>query len=216
MKKKHYFKNKNYIKNKSYLRKKKKYYTDQKFLRKYKKSINKNEKKVEITESDPIKNFFFTPIKEENIRKDESEKKEKKYKAICDLNSEKNNNLNKKNVEKDNSDENYNNSLNLKESDKHCTYNNEKQNEKKKIIIGNIMKTKKKGSTYSKEINYSLIKKREKEIYLREKEAALLENEKEKRKKKLIRIQKFKKLNKKTKKGQPVMSNIIKHLLEKI
>ncbi|ETW17635.1 hypothetical protein PFFVO_03517, partial [Plasmodium falciparum Vietnam Oak-Knoll (FVO)] len=82
--------NKNLLKNKSYVKKKKKYFTDQKFLRKFKKSRQPNEDTVKVEKIDPIKNFFFTPNhitqeegkdkNEEKIINSYEKKKKKNYK----------------------------------------------------------------------------------------------------------------------------------------
>ncbi|SPJ11452.1 conserved Plasmodium protein, unknown function [Plasmodium sp. DRC-Itaito] len=265
--------NKNLLKNKSYVRKKKKYFTDQKFLRKFKKSRHPNGDTVKVEKIDPIKNFFFTPShitqegkdeNEENIINPYEKKKKKNYKDykkvghdklnggnISDNNISDDNisddninddNINRDNINDDNiNDDNINNgninngninngNINNGNTNNGNTYNGNTKNEnindnniydergknKKQMIGFNNTKKGGKKSVYSKEIKYSKLKKSEKEAYMKQKQIMIEENEKERKKKKLLRLEKFKKLTKKTKKGQPVMKNIINHLIKKI
>ncbi|ETW35466.1 hypothetical protein PFTANZ_03884 [Plasmodium falciparum Tanzania (2000708)] len=261
--------------------KKKKYFTDQKFLRKFKKSRQPNEDTVKVEKIDPIKNFFFTPnhiTQEEGKDKNEEkiinsyEKKKKKnykdYKKVGhdqlnggnisddniisgddinddnisgdninddnisddniisgdDINDDNisgdninddnisGDNINDDNISGDNINDDNINDDNIKDNN---IYNEKRENKKQMIGFNNTEKKKKK-SVYSKEIKYSKLKESEKESYMKQKQIMIEENEKERQKKKLLRLEKFKKLTKKTKKGQPVMKNIINHLMKKI
>ncbi|SOV23798.1 conserved Plasmodium protein, unknown function [Plasmodium sp. DRC-Itaito] len=235
--------NRNLLKNKSYVRKKKKYFTDQKFLRKFKKSRQPIGDTAKVEKIDPIKNFFFTPSHVTQEGKDENEekiinpyenKKKKNYKDYKKMGHDKFNggNINDDNINDDNiSDDNINddniNDDNISDdninddnmNDENINDNNiydEKRENKKQMIGFNNTKKRKKKSVYSKEIKYSKLKESEKESYMKQKQIMIEENEKERKKKKLLRLEKFKKLTKKTKKGQPVMKNIINHLIKKI
>ncbi|SBT80931.1 conserved Plasmodium protein, unknown function [Plasmodium malariae] len=205
MKKKILFQSKRYTKNKNYLRKKRKYYNDQKFLRKYKKKIQPNETKTELVNSDPIKNFFFTPSAVEHKQeKVKEEQKEKEMEEPHEL-------LEEQIAESQNKTRSYGSGNKKTE----WAYNN-----KEIILLGqqkhNMKQKTKKKSAYIKELNITEMKKKEKELSVKEKEAAILKSEKERTQKKLMRFQKFIKLNQKTSRGQPVMKNIISHLLKKI
>ncbi|GAW83630.1 hypothetical protein, conserved [Plasmodium gonderi] len=223
--------NKHHIKNKNYLRKKNKYYKDQKFLRKFKKSIQNDEPKKDLFRSDPIKNFFFTPVNEAHQNDEHDADEEEVGDADQDAglasgaerqddqtehtpSSKKPHNSTKQTYirgkRKKPIQENKKNTTISKEYDKEDSCEN-------KTLIGHYKnKDKQKKSIYSKEIKITSLKKKERELFMKEREAEILKNEQDKKKKKLLRIKKFKKLNKKTKKGQPVMKNIINHLLKKI
>ncbi|CAA9991043.1 conserved Plasmodium protein, unknown function [Plasmodium knowlesi strain H] len=234
MKKRNLFSNKNrHIKNKNYLRKKNKYFTDQKFLRKFKKFAKSDEPKKELVRSDPIKNFFFTPnhANQDAHAGEENTEEGKEEEQGTDIKS-----ANGDDIQEDQREDSpiitkHNNGITHSlrgnktkgsatkkknspdESQQHPKNDSEDetQTEHQRKNHGRHGK-----SVYSKEINIVSMKRKERELYLKEKEAAIQKSEQEKKKKKMIRIKKFKKLNKKTKKGQPVMKNLINHLLKKI
>ncbi|CXJ22778.1 conserved Plasmodium protein, unknown function [Plasmodium berghei] len=190
--KKKVFLNKHHIKNKNFQRKKQKYFTDKKFLRKFKKIKELNETKTEIVKTDPIKNFFFTPITEGDIKEQEQNENSERnaYRRVKTSNK-----LESCDNKSDEEDENDERNINSK-------YNNIKKKGGKTDI-------------YRKEL--SLIEQNKQgQLSKEEKEALFLKKKQEKDEKKKIRFQKFKRLNQKTKKGQPVMKNLIKHLIKKI
>ncbi|CAD2113950.1 conserved Plasmodium protein, unknown function [Plasmodium vinckei] len=190
MKKKNVFLNKHHIKNKNFQRKKQKYFTDKKFLRKFKKIKELNEPQTEIVKSDPIKNFFFTPTTE-------ADKKEE--------------NTN----EDDNNDTSINNEREIKASDNLEGLDSESDDQNVSSKYNNTKKKGAKTDIYRKEL--SLVEKNKQgQLSKEEKEELFLKKKQEKDEKKKIRFQKFKRLNQKTKKGQPVMKNLINHLIKKI
>ncbi|KMZ84507.1 hypothetical protein PVBG_00287 [Plasmodium vivax Brazil I] len=202
MKKRSLFSSKNrHIKNKNYLRKKNKYFTDQKFLRKFKKLAKSDEPKKELVRSDPIKDFFFTP---ERAHRDaqQGENTEEGKETAPQVDTEPAHGENSQDDQREDSPV----STKRKNSGE-----GETKTEQHKKNHGKHVK-----SVYSKEINIVSLKRKERELYVKEKEAAMQKSEQEKKKKKMIRIKKFKKLNKKTKRGQPIMKNLINHLLKKI
>ncbi|VWU50584.1 rRNA-processing protein, putative [Hepatocystis sp. ex Piliocolobus tephrosceles] len=231
-KKKKIFFNKKNIKNKNLLRKKQKFITDQKFLRKYKKEFKNNgEKYVEVTRADPIENFFFTPTggetKEESDNKanyegNENEKSKKTGNIDTTLGVVENDKSFEKRDKSNSSYKNSNTNMNTNTNSNDVSFTDVKQynnSQTNKLIVGFNHPGKKKGkkkSVYTKELNLMEDKKNRDKIAKVEKEAIFLKSEKEKKEKRSIRFKKFKALNKKTKSGQPLMKNVIKHLLQKI
>ncbi|ETB61747.1 hypothetical protein YYC_01572 [Plasmodium yoelii 17X] len=204
MKKKKVFLNKHHIKNKNFQRKKHKYFTDKKFLRKFKKIKQLNETKTEIVKTDPIKNFFFTPTTEGDI-KEQEQNEESEIKISNKLeNFDSKNGDNKSDEEPD------------EEEDEQDEKEEDEDGERNiKSRYNNIKKKGGKTDIYRKEL--SLIEKNKQgQLSKEEKEELFLKKKQEKDEKKKIRFQKFKRLNQKTKKGQPVMKNLIKHLIKKI
>ncbi|EUD69106.1 hypothetical protein C922_00798 [Plasmodium inui San Antonio 1] len=234
MKKRSLFSSNNrHIKNKNYLRKKNKYFTDQKFLRKFKKFAKSDEPKKEIVRTDPIKDFFFTPERAhrdaqpgENTQEGEEEEqgpdrepthggddsqddqREEDSPIITNRNNSGIHPLRGKKGKGSGTKRNTPAASQERPKDKG---EEDTQTQHYKNKHGKHGK-----SVYSKEINIVSLKKKERELYLKEKEAAIQKSEQERKKKKMIRIKKFKKLNKKTKRGQPIMKNLINHLLKKI
>ncbi|SBS88576.1 conserved Plasmodium protein, unknown function [Plasmodium ovale] len=212
MKKKNLFLNKKHIKNKNFLRKKKKYFTDQKFLRKYKKSIQTNEAQTELVKSDPIKNFFFTPVKDA-IREEKAETEANHTNETTEYYNKAHHTHSNDNSRGGNSEDD---ARGVEEKKQGREFNRCSSGDGETTVPGIHMRKKgKKLSIYSKEISL-LSRKHEGVLSPQEKQAIFLQKEKERNEKKLIRYKKFKKLNQKTKRGQPIMKNIINHLLKKI
>ncbi|ANQ11130.1 Uncharacterized protein PCOAH_00054290 [Plasmodium coatneyi] len=232
MKKRTLFSSKNrHIKNKNYLRKKNKYFTDQKFLRKFKKFAKSDEPKKELVRSDPIKDFFFTPERvhadgqpgkktvegkeegdETDIETANGDHSQEDQREDSPIITDRNNNGThplRGNKTKGSATKKKNTPASQERPE--GSSEDETQTEHQRNNHGKHGK-----SVYSKEINIVSMKRKQRELYLKEKEAAIQKSEQEKKQKKMIRIKKFKKLNRKTKKGQPIMKNLINHLLKKI
>lgn len=254
-----YFLRKSFVKKKRFEKIRTQFYTDDKFLRKYKRSKEKgyiDTGEYNVTTTDPIENFFYAPksVKEENEKAEEIkceseeeleekserkkkrkekdkttiEKKEhthgfvkenerttdiKKLSIASSSNSNKCLSVNqdkeeKEETEKDNTSVRDNNNISKEES--------VRKEENGLNIFDAYVRPLKKKSPYSKQLSYAMAKKEELEKARQEKREMFSKWDAERKEKRILKYKKYKKLSRKTKKGQPIMDNIVRHLLEKI
>lgn len=254
-----FFLRKSFVKKKRFEKLRTQFYTDDKFLRKYKRSKKKgyiDAGEYNVANTDPIENFFYAPksIKEENEKAEEmkceskeelEEKRERKKKRkekdastiekkehtrglvkesemttgveetviASSSNSNKcfsanEDERNKDETEKDNTSVSDNNSISKEKA--------VRKEENGLNIFDAYVRPLKKKSPYSKQLTYAMAKKAEFEKARKEKQEMFSKWDAERKEKRILKYKKYKKLSRKTKKGQPIMDNIVKHLLEKI